>query len=180
MAPLPAPQDARFRAFLAFCENPDVVPLEVGGIFICRKGENYEATRADGTLLFSGSRKEAVSFRAREIYPELVPTVVAGGRDYYLSAEDVEFLDALPIGEVVSGGAKGADTCGEHWAVSRGVPFRRFPADWERFQSNAGPIRNDEMAKHAKAVVLFPGNAGTNNMFRVAKLRGLVIFDRRG
>lgn len=182
MAPLPLPlSDTPLSlAFISACDHPDVDPLEVNGLFIFREGENYTVSRKNEAPLFTGSRSEAVSFRSHAAYPQLFSTVVAGGRDYWLSAKDVELLDSLPIGEVVSGGAKGADTCGEHWAVKRGLPFRRFPADWDRFGTKAGPIRNDEMAKHARAVVLFPGNAGTDNMFRVAKLRKLVIFDFRG
>lgn len=106
-------------------------------------------------------------------------TVIAGGRDYQLTAEDYARLDRLPITEVVSGGARGADTCGEMWATRTGKPVRRFPADWDKYGKSAGMIRNGEMAAYAEAVVLFPGGRGTDNMFQTAVRRGLVIYDYR-
>ncbi|WP_420828246.1 SLOG family protein [Ectothiorhodospira shaposhnikovii] len=46
---------------------------------------------------------------------------------------------------VISGGARGADTLGELYAIARGLPFKRFPADWECGKA-AGHWRNDLMA----------------------------------
>lgn len=104
--------------------------------------------------------------------------IIAGGRDYKFTPEDREWLDTLPIAEVVSGGAPGADAEGESWATSKGISIRRFPADWKKHGRAAGPIRNREMAEQAQAVALFPGGRGTADMRKQAQKRGLVIFDR--
>ena len=69
--------------------------------------------------------------------------------------------------EVVSGKAAGADTLGERWAEERGVPVRRFPAQWgdvegkpEReigyntrgaYWKRAGFERNEQMKRYAAA-----------------------------
>ncbi|HHN74956.1 MAG TPA: DUF2493 domain-containing protein, partial [Acidobacteria bacterium] len=45
------------------------------------------------------------------------------------------------ICEVVSGGASGVDRLGEHWARTRGIPVRRFEANWNRYGRRAGMIR---------------------------------------
>lgn len=82
-------------------------------------------------------------------------TIIAGGRDYSLTLSDEAWLDTLPIREVVSGGASGADAGGEAWAKKRGIPIKRFPADWKTHGRAAGPIRNRQMAEYADAVVLF-------------------------
>ena len=50
-----------------------------------------------------------------------VKTVIAGGRDYRLTSQDVEELYALPISEVVSGGASGVDWEGEREAEKAGI-----------------------------------------------------------
>jgi hypothetical protein len=43
--------------------------------------------------------------------------IIAGGRDYKFTKSDLEKLDSIEgITEVVSGGARGADKCGEIWA----------------------------------------------------------------
>lgn len=106
-------------------------------------------------------------------------TIIAGGRDYHLTKEDRAFLDTLPICEVVSGGAPGADSGGEAWAALREVPVRRFPANWAKYGKAAGPMRNQEMADYAEAVVLFPGGAGTADMRRRAKSSGLIFWEPR-
>ena len=126
-------------------------------------------------------------------------TIIAGGRHYFLTDADARRLDylrlELPITEVVSGCAKGADAGGEHWAVSRGLPISRFPAAWEnlaapnarvktrpdgtQYNANAGFDRNESMALYAQAVVLFPGGPGTADMARRGKLHGLHIIDWR-
>lgn len=109
--------------------------------------------------------------------------IIAGGRDYKFTREDFDFIsriyDAFLIEEIVSGGATGADRTGEIIADNRGTPVKRFPADWNQHGRAAGPIRNEEMAKYADAVVLFSGGKGTQNMFNQAQKHGLKIFDRR-
>lgn len=108
--------------------------------------------------------------------------IIAGGRDYHFSEADVAHLDSLlatmPIDEVVTGAATGADRCGSQWARSRGLPVREFPADWDRYGRQAGPIRNRAMANYADAVILFPGKQGTLSMRTEANRAGLIIVDR--
>ena len=106
-------------------------------------------------------------------------TIIAGGRNYFLTQEDIRFLSTLPITEVVSGGANGADHGGEVFALNNNIVIKKFPADWTTHGRAAGPIRNEEMAKYAEAVVLFPGGAGTDSMAKLAKKYNLVIHDRR-
>lgn len=69
-------------------------------------------------------------------------TIIAGGRDYKLTESDIDRLDSLPISEVVSGRATGADTDGENYAYFKGLPVKQFPADWKTHGKAAGPIRN--------------------------------------
>lgn len=94
--------------------------------------------------------------------------IIAGGRDYQFTADDIAWLDQIhakhPITEVVSGGADGADACGEKWAKAKGIPIQKFEADWTRYGNSAGPIRNKEMADYADACILFPGGRGTRSM----------------
>lgn len=107
--------------------------------------------------------------------------VIAGSRFADLSEADLVRLDAIHaehgVTEVVSGGAKGVDRCGESWAEARGIPIRVFRADWRRYRRGAGPVRNREMAAYADAAVLFPGGSGTRNMLEEARRAGLRVFD---
>jgi predicted Rossmann-fold nucleotide-binding protein len=103
--------------------------------------------------------------------------IIAGGRDYTLKKKDYDKLREIPITEVVSGGARGADQDGETYAVNSGIPYTRFRADWHKHGKSAGPIRNRQMAEYADAVVLFPGGKGTLNMKEQAERLGLQIYN---
>src|SRR5574343_1294705 len=110
----------------------------------------------------------------------MVRLIIAGGRDYQFTPKDKQYLDDIHdefgVECVISGCAKGADLCGEEWAKSRGIPVEQFPADWKTHGRAAGPIRNEQMAKVATAVVLFPGGTGTRSMEGIAFQYGLVMF----
>ncbi len=103
-------------------------------------------------------------------------TIIAGGRDYVMTAQDFAFLDTLPISEVVCGEARGADISGKYWAMSRGIPVISFYPDWKQHGKSAGILRNVEMAEYAEAVVLFPGGRGTTHMGETADKNGLTIY----
>lgn len=107
--------------------------------------------------------------------------IIAGGRDYRLSAADFARLDTiLGVTEVVSGACRGVDQDGEAWAAGWGLPVKRFPADWKTHGKAAGPLRNRQMAQYADAVALFPGGIGTASMHAEALAVGLTIYDWRG
>ena len=106
--------------------------------------------------------------------------IIAGGRDYVFSQNDIDRLNAVEgVTEVVSGGAPGADSGGEAWATEADIPVKRFPADWKSHGRAAGPVRNRKMAEYADAVALFPGGRGTASMQKEAVKHNLVIFDWR-
>lgn len=104
-------------------------------------------------------------------------TIIAGGRQFSPTPSDREKLDALamrlPITEVVSGMARGADLFGLQWAHSRGISVKRFYANWKREGIAAGHNRNERMARYASACILFPGGKGTADMKRRARAHNL-------
>jgi hypothetical protein len=59
------------------------------------------------------------------------------------------------VAEIVSGGARGADSLAAQVAAELGVPCVVLPADWRRWGRGAGPRRNAEIAAHADAVLAF-------------------------
>lgn len=107
--------------------------------------------------------------------------LVCGGRNYTDRERLFGVLDrchaAEGIGQVIHGGAEGADTLAAQWAESRGIPATEFPADWGRHGRAAGPIRNRVMVHngHPTLVIVFPGGRGTADMSRYALSRGLRV-----
>jgi hypothetical protein len=105
--------------------------------------------------------------------------IIAGGRNYRLTKDDFDFLNKLipRVKEVVSGGFRGVDLCGESWASQNGIPIKRFYPEWGKHGRAAGPIRNRKMAEYADAGVLFPGGNGTNSMRNELKRLNKPIFN---
>lgn len=109
--------------------------------------------------------------------------LVTGGRDF----ADVDFLDRVldefhagprgPIGVVIHGAARGADSLAGAWAERRGVMVEAYVADWEGQGRAAGPLRNKLMLDEGKPdiVIAFPGGRGTANMMKQATERGVEV-----
>lgn len=109
--------------------------------------------------------------------------IIAGGRDFFLGPIEYQVLDYIHslynVTEVVSGGARGVDACGEAWATDHKIPIKIFPPEWHKDGKAAGPIRNEKMAVYADACVCFTGGQGTNSMAGTAASYGLILFDFR-
>lgn len=114
---------------------------------------------------------------------EPVKIVVAGTRHFndanLMRLELHKFVRELKTTniEVVSGGAKGADTLGEKYAKHYKQKLKVFPADWEKYGRGAGHRRNAEMAKYADACIVFwdGKSKGTQSMIELAKKRSLTL-----
>lgn len=108
--------------------------------------------------------------------------MVTGGRDYADKERVYEVLDQAhaenPIGLLIHGKAKGADKLAQQWAWEHGIPEKPFPADWVQFRKAAGPIRNQEMVDFGPDIVVaFPGDTGTADATRRARLRRIPVLE---
>jgi len=107
--------------------------------------------------------------------------IIAGTRDfsdYNLLTKVCDFmLSKAKSVEIISGGARGADSLGEKYAQDRGYECKRFPADWEKYGKAAGYKRNSEMANVADSLIAFwdGKSRGTQHMINLAKKKGLQI-----
>ena len=103
--------------------------------------------------------------------------LVCGGRDYNDRETVQRTLDRIKPAEIIHGAARGADTLAGEYARDRGIPCRRFPADWRRHGRSAGFICNRQMLDEGKPelVVAFPGGPGTRNMVKIALERGFPV-----
>lgn len=94
--------------------------------------------------------------------------IIAGSRDFdnYALLKSICAPCLLDNGEIVSGGARGADMLGEKLAKELGIKLHRFPADWNTKGKAAGFIRNVEMAKFADMLIAFwdEQSRGTRHM----------------
>jgi hypothetical protein len=90
---------------------------------------------------------------------------------------------------LISGAARGADTIAYQVAKRLGLPSERnlrFPADWRKFGSGAGPIRNRQMLAEGQPEQVLAFHAdlahshGTRDMVLVALAAGLPVSLYRG
>lgn len=59
-----------------------------------------------------------------------------------------KIMKHIDITEIVSGGARGADSLAEMYAKNNKVLFRLFEADWNKYGKPAGFIRNTQMLEY--------------------------------
>lgn len=113
--------------------------------------------------------------------------VVCGGRSYDRADRVAQVLDAaierMGLWCIIQGEATGADALAREWAISRpSISMISVPADWSAGKS-AGPVRNKLMLQILqghdgdKAVIGFPGSAGTANMISQARGAGIRIIE---
>lgn len=110
--------------------------------------------------------------------------IIAGSRG--IVDPDAEVANAIarsPFHEgnvvvVLSGGARGVDRAGERWARQHGIPVRRYRAAWSHLGRRAGPVRNEDMARNADALLaIWDGESpGTRNMMELAYHIGLNVY----
>jgi hypothetical protein len=51
---------------------------------------------------------------------------------------------------IIHGGAKGADTLADQWAITNWVKIEEYKPNWEKHGKAAGPIRNKQMLDEGK------------------------------
>ncbi|MBQ7004908.1 MAG: hypothetical protein IJN68_00590 [Clostridia bacterium] len=59
------------------------------------------------------------------------------------------------VSEIVSGGAKGIDTCAKEFAISKGLAYTEFLPQYEKYGKAAPIVRNKEIVKYADEVLAF-------------------------
>lgn len=80
--------------------------------------------------------------------------------------------------QIISGGARGVDRLAGEYAVSQGIGFTEYPADWDKYGKRAGFIRNYAMVGAADAVIaLWDGTSpGTKHSIEFARSCGKRVF----
>jgi hypothetical protein len=107
--------------------------------------------------------------------------IIAGGRNFNDYSSLKEFCDKILINqtdiEIVSGGARGADTLGERYAKERKYDVKIFLANWDKYGRSAGAIRNNLMSDYADGLIAFwdGESKGTKHMIESATKKNLKV-----
>ncbi len=85
----------------------------------------------------------------------------------------VDLSKYLPAGtdEIVSGGAKGVDTCAREYARAQGIKLTEFLPAYEKYGRNAPLMRNREIIAYADTVLAFwdGESKGTAHVIRLCR-----------
>ena len=105
-------------------------------------------------------------------------TAVIGSRSFNNYDFLEENLDTFDITEIVSGGAKGADSLAERYAKENDLPMKIFPPDWETHGKQAAFIRNKEIIDYAEIVIAFwdGKSTGTKHSIDIANKQGKQVY----
>lgn len=102
---------------------------------------------------------------------------VVGSRkfDNYKLLESV--LNQYNITEIISGGARGADTLAEKYAKLNLIPIKIFQPDWKKYGRRAGIVRNVDIIKSANLVIAFwDGKSnGTKNSINICFKNNIAV-----
>jgi len=92
------------------------------------------------------------------------------------SITDIDLSKYIPEGvtEIVSGGAKGVDTCAAAYAQNNGIALTVFLPDYARYNRGAPLKRNEQIAEYADEALVFwdgksRGTAQTIRHFRTRR-----------
>lgn len=73
--------------------------------------------------------------------------------------------------EIVSGGAKGIDSCAKRYALEHGIKLTEFLPDYERYGIRAPLVRNERIVEYSDEVIAFwdGKSRGTMHVIRVCR-----------
>lgn len=80
-------------------------------------------------------------------------------------------LKDISVEEIISGGAKGADSLAEKYAKEKGIPIKIFLPDYKRYGRGAPIKRNEQIIDAAELVIAFwdGKSTGTKNAITLAQ-----------
>lgn len=85
-----------------------------------------------------------------------------------------EILDSFSFSEIVSGGAKGADSLARRYAEEKNIPITEILPEWDKYGKSAGFKRNKLIIDQSDAIVAFWDGVsrGTAHSISLARKNG--------
>lgn len=87
------------------------------------------------------------------------------------------FSDYMPenVTEIVSGGARGVDTCAREYAKKNNIPLKEFLPDYRRFGRGAPLRRNLQIIEYADEVLAFWDGVSHGTYFVIERCKRMNI-----
>ena len=101
---------------------------------------------------------------------------IIGSRN--LEVKNLEDYLSSGTREIVSGGAKGIDSCAADYADKNGITLTEFLPNYERYGRGAPIVRNKRIVEYADEVLAFwdGKSRGTRSLISYAKKHGKKLY----
>ena len=96
---------------------------------------------------------------------------IVGSRS--ITCVDLERFIPPQCTEIVSGGARGVDTCAREYALKHGIKLTEFLPDYDRYGRVAPLKRNDLIVAHADTVYAFWDGTSRGTLYTLRKCHEL-------
>ena len=102
---------------------------------------------------------------------------VIGSRTFNDLSLLTNVLDSFDIHKIVSGGAKGADSLSELYAIKNDINTEIFKPDWKKYGRSAGFVRNKDIVLASDIVIAFWDGVskGTQNSISIAQKHSIKV-----
>jgi hypothetical protein len=91
--------------------------------------------------------------------------------DYPFFSFYAKKLCLYDVAEIVSGGAKGADSLAKKFAAEWNFVYTEFPAEWNKYGKSAGFIRNQTIVDNCDMVLAFWDGVSRGTADTIAKAK---------
>ena len=102
---------------------------------------------------------------------------IVGSRTFtdYAKLCDILIPQVGYITQIISGGARGADTLGKNFAMEHNIPLTEFLPNYDKFGKKAPFVRNKEIVHHSDIIYAFWNgvSTGTQHTLDYAEKRGV-------
>lgn len=80
---------------------------------------------------------------------------VIGSRNLLIGIKDMSMYIPPGTTEIVSGGARGIDSCAKEYAISHGITITEFLPEYNKYKKGAPLKRNIKIVQYADEVLAF-------------------------
>ena len=98
---------------------------------------------------------------------------IVGSRELF--AEHLERFLPDDVTEIVSGGARGIDSCARNYALEHHLPLKEFLPEYEKYGRKAPLIRNISIIEYADLVLVFWDGKSRGSAFVIKQCRARKI-----
>ncbi len=96
---------------------------------------------------------------------------IIGSRDLTVKNPENFISDLSKVDMIISGGAKGIDTCAKKFALEKGIVIKELLPDYKKYGRAAPLVRNKQIVKLADEALVFWDGKSRGTLFVLNELK---------